>query len=143
MEQRAEKLIEIFTELLEQHYSDERSACRSSLLCSLNSNDIKVLCALDGKTNPNIKEISEELQFPMSTLTGIFNKLVEKGLVNRIRCSSDRRIVRVNLTPTGKEAAKLKKQSSYEFAMRILQPLQTEEQKQLLELLQKIINDCR
>ncbi|MDC7225445.1 MAG: MarR family transcriptional regulator [Spirochaetales bacterium] len=138
MKEKADQLILLFTSLIEDLYSDEKSASVNTPLCSLSSNDLKVLLALDGKDHPSIKEISEEKSLPMSTLTGIFNKLVDRGLVERYRCRSDRRIVRVGLSAAGQEAVSLKKQHSEDFALKILSPLSGEEQNQLLELLKKI-----
>ena len=74
----------------------------------------------------------------MSTLTGIFNKLVSKKLVTRDRCSNDRRVVRVQLTENGRKAAEVKQQHSHNFAIRILSSLNEDEQQQLIGLLEKI-----
>ncbi|MBI9106472.1 MAG: winged helix-turn-helix transcriptional regulator [Spirochaetales bacterium] len=139
MEAKADKLINLFTQLIETHYNDEKSACADTPLFSLNGNDLKVLCALCKKNSPNIKEISAELSLPMSTLTGIFNKLVSRGLVSRDRCKHDRRVVRVDLTEKGQEAAKIKNRTSQKFAVEILNSLSDSEQTELLRLLNKIV----
>jgi DNA-binding MarR family transcriptional regulator len=140
MNEKAERLIDLFSKLFEDRYDEEKSASVDTPLCSLSSNDLKVLCSLNGKDFPNIKEISDELSFPMSTLTGIFNKLVSKDLVSRDRCEFDRRVVRVNLTEKGYEAAKIKKANSQNFALSILSHLNESEQEQLLLLLEKIVS---
>ena len=140
MKEKAEKLIELFTTLMENGYRDNKSACTDTMLCSLSSNDLKVLCSLNGKQDPSIKDISEELNFPMSTLTGIFNKLVAKELVARDRCREDRRVVRVKLTEHGKKATALKQTNSRQFAIDILRKLSEQEQDQLLNLLKKIVS---
>ena len=138
MNEKSEQLIELFTKLFEYRYNDEKSSCAAPPLCSLSSNDLKVLCSLSGKDFPSIKEISEELSFPMSTLTGIFNKLVSKGLVSRDRCEFDRRVVRVNLTDHGREATKIKKDNNQNSARDILCRLTETEQDLFLALLEKI-----
>lgn len=141
MKEKAEKLVVLFSELIENSYRDQKSACIDTPLCSLSSNDLKVLCSLNGKNHPSIKEISDELAIPMSTLTGIFNKLVTKNLVARDRCEEDRRVVRVHLTAFGREAAAIKKSNSHNFALEILQKLSNKEQDQLLLLLTKIVSE--
>ena len=138
MEKRADRLSELFSRLVAYNHQDEKSACADSPLCSLNSNDLKVLCLLSCKNQPAINEISDELAIPMSTLTGIFNKLVSKKLVTRDRCSNDRRVVRVQLTENGRKAAEVKQQHSHNFAIRILSSLNEDEQQQLIGLLEKI-----
>ena len=141
MKEKAEKLAELFNRLIEYNYEDTKSACSDTPLCSLNGNDLKVLCLLSCKENPAIKEISDELSIPMSTLTGIFNKLVSKQLVARDRCSEDRRVVRVRLTDVGREAAAIKHQHSRNFAEKILKSLNEDEQSQFLGLLDKIASN--
>ncbi len=46
-------------------------------------------------------DIAEELRVNPSTGTRMCDRLVRKGLVRRIRSSSDRRVVRLRLTPAG------------------------------------------
>jgi DNA-binding MarR family transcriptional regulator len=137
MNEMAERLAELHDRIFESRYRSEKNACSEPPLCYLGSSDIRVLCTLEGRSNPSIKEISEELDMPMSTLTGIFNKLVNKNLVDRVRCSKDRRIVHVNLTEKGREAAYLKKSASADFAFDILNNLNHEEQIQLIAILEK------
>ena len=138
MKEKAAKLMELFGTIVESIYSDEKSACADSPLYCLNTNDLKVLLSLRDKENPGIKDIANELSLPMSTLTGIFNKLVSRGLVDRERCISDRRVVRVNLTEKGLEAALQKQKRGETIAVSILNKLDESEQSQLLNLLSKI-----
>lgn len=138
MKDKADRLIDLFSLLIEYSYADEKSSCKNTPLCTLNSNDLKVLLALSSKNHPGIKEISEELQLPMSTLTGIFNKLVDKDLVERDRCEEDRRVVRVHLSRRGIDAAEQKKSNTQSFAENILAKLTETEQEQFLSLLEKI-----
>lgn len=51
------------------------------------------------KNNPNCKisDIASELGIPNSTLTGILDRMVEKGFVDRERGASDRRSVVLNI----------------------------------------------
>ncbi len=146
MKEKAEKLIRLFSELLENSNRDEKTACADTPLCTLSTNDLKVLLSLCDREHPSIKEISEELQLPMSTLTGIFNKLVDRKFVKRYRCVTDRRVVRVHLTKKGCDAAAIKRENSERFASAVLNILAENEQNQLLFLLEKIISglpgDC-
>ncbi|MBB4693537.1 MarR family transcriptional regulator [Paractinoplanes abujensis] len=48
-------------------------------------------------------DIAEELQVNPSTGTRMLDRLIRKGLVRRLRSTSDRRVVRVRLTPAGRE----------------------------------------
>ncbi|BCJ49614.1 MarR family transcriptional regulator [Actinoplanes sp. NBRC 14428] len=48
-------------------------------------------------------DIAEELQVNPSTGTRMLDRLLRKGLVRRVRSTQDRRVVRVRLTPAGRQ----------------------------------------
>ena len=48
-------------------------------------------------------DIAEELQVNPSTGTRMLDRLIRKGLVGRVRSTSDRRVVQVRLTPAGRD----------------------------------------
>ncbi len=50
-----------------------------------------------------MREISDHLRVAVSTMTGLIDKLEEKGLVRRERTEEDRRIVRISLTEKGEK----------------------------------------
>ena len=49
----------------------------------------------------NFKEISEMTLITKGTLTGVVDRLEQKGLVKRVASTEDRRSIRVVLTPEG------------------------------------------
>ncbi len=84
-------------------------------------------------------EIGEKMMVTVSNLTGIVDRLEEKGLVNRERDAHDRRIVRVRLTEKG---SRLYKNTIPLFEKSISQffsPLDKSQQKELSSLLRKLI----
>ena len=84
-------------------------------------------------------EIGEKMMVTVSNLTGIVDRLEEKGLVARERDAHDRRIVRVRLTEKG---ARLHKNAIPFFEKSIAQffaPLDKSQQKELSSLLRKLI----
>lgn len=54
----------------------------------------------------SVKEIGCELWLDSGTLTPLLKRMEETGLVNRIRCTEDERIVHVQLTKEGKQLQK-------------------------------------
>ena len=54
-----------------------------------------------------MSEIAEYIDCPMSTTTGIVDKLVNKGYITRFHSDEDRRTVRVSLSQYGKETFQL------------------------------------
>jgi DNA-binding MarR family transcriptional regulator len=51
-------------------------------------------------------QIARHIMVKSSTVTGIIDRLEQKGLVNRTRTSTDRRVITVELTKSGKMLAK-------------------------------------
>ena len=84
-------------------------------------------------------EIGEKMMVTVSNLTGIVDRLEEKGLVARERDVHDRRVIRVRLTEKG---SKLYKNTIPLFEKSISQffsPLDKSQQKELSSLLRKLI----
>jgi DNA-binding MarR family transcriptional regulator len=54
----------------------------------------------------SMRELSEKLYLHVSTMTGIVDRLVKKGYVQRERSKEDRRVVRLSITATGRRVIK-------------------------------------
>lgn len=62
-----------------------------------------ILFTLFEEDNRSIKAIAARTQLSSSTLTGLLKRMEKAGLVKRSRDESDGRVVRVQLTPLGRE----------------------------------------
>lgn len=85
-----------------------------------------------------MSDLAECAQTSQASLTGIVDRLEDRGLVERVRSVEDRRVVEVSLTEAG--AAELS-QSRAGFAVRlehVLSPLSAEERAVFLGLLRKL-----
>lgn len=85
-----------------------------------------------------MREVSEYSQVAVSTMTGIIDKLEDKGLVKRERNDEDRRIVRVLLTGKGQKVYQSNVENCLELSRRMLESLDKDEQKIYLEITRKI-----
>lgn len=95
-----------------------------------------VLVILIGKKGEMImREIADHLQIPMSTATGIVDKLVEKDYLQRNYSSEDRRIVKVGLSNAGSSVYKLMSESMFVFCQATLCKFSNEEQEQFISCL--------
>ncbi|NQS77074.1 MAG: MarR family transcriptional regulator [Peptococcaceae bacterium] len=83
--------------------------------------------------------LAQGLSVPMSTATGIVNRLVKKGLLARGRSEEDRRVVTVSLTETGWQMMGDLKRLLYAKIDRVRDILSAEEFQTALELLHKLI----
>ena len=84
-------------------------------------------------------EIGEKMMVTVSNLTGIVDRLEEKGLVNRNRDAHDRRIVRVRLTEKGSKVYKNTIPLFEKGIAQFFSPLDKLQQKELSSLLRKLI----
>ena len=85
-----------------------------------------------------MSELAEVLGAPLSTASGIGERLARRGLVQRQRRPEDRRVVVVRLTRNGETAAGKLREQIDGLLRRVAGALTDEEQAQLLTLLAKV-----
>jgi DNA-binding MarR family transcriptional regulator len=83
-------------------------------------------------------ELADHARLSLSTATGLIDALVSKGLVKRERSEEDRRIVRVQLTATGRENYEQALEVRLGMVRGMLGALNKEEQELLVSLFRKI-----
>ncbi|MBI2360039.1 MAG: MarR family transcriptional regulator [Deltaproteobacteria bacterium] len=84
-------------------------------------------------------EIGEKMMVTVSNLTGIVDRLEEKGLVVRDRDVRDRRVVRVRLTEKGTKLYRTTIPFFEKSIAEFFSPLSKAQQKELAALLRKLI----
>src|SRR5882724_7812897 len=76
-------------------------------LCGgLNEKELHVINFIGGGKNVKMSDIAGNIDAPMSTLTNIVDKLVEKKYLSREHDGDDRRVINVMLAENGKTAFK-------------------------------------
>lgn len=83
-------------------------------------------------------EIGAKMMVTVSNLTGIVDRLEEKGMVVRERDTEDRRIVYVKLTPKGHRLYKTSIPTFEHTLSQLFDPLDKQQQKELGSLLKKL-----
>lgn len=84
-------------------------------------------------------QIANMLSLDGSSITGLLDRMENKGLVKRIPNSNDRRALQVMLTSRGKALEKPLSQLIEEAHNEVLQPLSSTEQDQLIGFLDAIL----
>jgi DNA-binding MarR family transcriptional regulator len=98
----------------------------------------RVLMLLSQSAEPlTMGELSSELDVPMSTATRIVDGLVKGGMAERVQDPSDRRVVRVGMSQTGRELYETGLAYSRQRMTSLLKDFTADEQKQFLKLLNK------
>lgn len=138
MEEKVNKLTQYLMGMYESHMTWTREACLHSPIAALGANGLLVLEVLDCGDRLNMGALSEKTGLPLSTLTGITDKLVDRGLLERLRSERDRRVVEVAMSDSGHKAYAYRKEAHRSKSRHILSRLIASEQDQLLRLLAKI-----
>lgn len=105
IESKQEKqLDEILARLLVSAYKIEEKAIQQISDKTLTLSEIHVLREIPGERPRTMSMVAEGLKISVGALTTAIDKLTEKGYVKRFRGKTDKRTMKVVLTPKGREA---------------------------------------
>jgi DNA-binding MarR family transcriptional regulator len=86
-----------------------------------------------------VAELARECELDAGAMTRTLDRLEAKGLVTRVRSSEDRRVVNLELTREGREAARQIPDVLCKVQNAFLQGLSVEEWQQLKDLLRRVL----
>lgn len=98
-----------------------------------------VLCCLWKEDGLATSTIGERLQQVGGTLTGVLDRMEDRGLVRRKRDSDDRRIYRIWLTPEGKQLEEVLPPIAQDVYEQAMTGISTSDRKQLSLLIAQAI----
>jgi DNA-binding MarR family transcriptional regulator len=107
---------------------------------TLSKSELFTLLQVERNGEIIMSQIADYINISMSTATGIVERLVKQGFIERNRNDSDRRIVTIRLTAEGKTLAESIKSKIFGVARQLLESLSEEEQKLLFSIFTKITN---
>lgn len=90
-------------------------------------------CVLSHPDGCSMTELAESSHQLSATMTGIVDRLVERGLVLRERDARDRRALRVGMTPEGKQLMEKVSEQKRARMVRLLADLPPEDRRALIE----------
>ncbi len=79
----------------------ERFTAESVRGCGLTQAQFDIIATLGNTAGMTYKELGDKTLITKGTLTGVIERLEQKGLVLRTRCHDDKRSFSVRLTPAG------------------------------------------
>ena len=115
----------------------ETEVC-SEICGGFNEKELQVVVFVGQHISVKMTDISENLNSPLSTLTSVVDKLVEKKFLTRVHSDEDRRVVNVALTVKGKNSFKTFSDRKDEMAEKILSQYNATEQANFIGYLGKM-----
>jgi len=89
------------------------------------------LTLIDEYGHPSISNLGKKINVSKSQMTARIDQLVEDGLIERINDAQDRRIIRIQLTPEGREFLKSSQKNIETNTNQLIAPLSTEDLEEL------------
>lgn len=132
-----EELISQLTELLHR-FSRKVKQEMNQLDQELTMSDFLVLKYIREKGTINVSDIAKHLQVSLSHVTNISDRLIAKGLIDRVRSVEDRRVVVLTLLPEGERIALEIQKRRKEYLEQLLEKVSDEELKLLIQIFTKI-----
>lgn len=121
--------LRVFHQLQVAHNALFRAADRRTRqTVGLTTSQIAVLFVLSQSDAQPISEIAKRLSMGKSSLTGLVDRMVDRGLVARIASSSDRRVTNVHLRQSGAKMLARVKDETKHFNTALLAPFNNKEQ---------------
>ncbi len=105
--------------------------------------EIFTMLYLDKRKESTMTELVEYINTPMSTATGIVDRLVKNGYVFRDRSEEDRRIVILRLTEEGSQLITSLKDLLSRYLSMIIDDLTEEEKQFMTKIALKIMNNLQ
>lgn len=105
---------------------------------NLSKLELLTLEAISRQQGLIMTELARGLGIRLSTATGIIDRLVEKGLVERSRNGGDRRVVRLKLTDKGNEIASAYQEQMKGIFGKMMAVLSAQERENLVSVIEKI-----
>ena len=106
--------------------------------CGLTIPQMMVIRAIQELGDVTVKRISDNVSLSQATVSTIMNRLEERQLVERIRSSTDRRIVNARLTTQGNDVLNTVPSLLHESFINRFDNLEPIQQQQILSALQDV-----
>jgi DNA-binding MarR family transcriptional regulator len=104
----------------------------------LHPREFAVLRAVGFQEGQTQQALADRLQIPRSRMVAIVDELEARGFLERHPNPSDRRVRELHLTDTGRTALEEAFAQAVAYEQQVTAPLEQQERKQLLDLLQRV-----
>jgi DNA-binding MarR family transcriptional regulator len=133
-------MIDIVARLSSMLAQTEESAKEQFDLTGLTLTQMNYLETINHLNNPNLTELASILKLSKPTVKVSIDKLIERNYVFKVQSDDDRRSAHLHLTEKGEQINRIHDLAHRNIAGSIVAKLSEEEQKQMIELLRKVLN---
>ena len=138
----SDEVVDKFNKLLSSIYSNlmlrEIEAIKNGIYRDLTFHEIHTIEAIGDLTNGTVSEIAKTVGVTQSTMSTMIDKLVKKGIAERIRSDKDRRVLHIHLTKKGRAAYKEHEDVHRQVTRNWLKALSKEEQEFTFDIMKSI-----
>lgn len=109
-----------------------------NVLLDCSKNEILIIWLLYRNSDVNMSRISEYINVPLNTATGIVSRLEKKGYVTRARSAEDKRVVTIELAADGKRLmSEIIEEITY-YGTKVMSSFTKEEMGLVLKILEQV-----
>ena len=130
--------VELWRSVVDSWRRLQRAAEKNLLRADLSVAELRILKVLREQGSSPMNRFSTETMLSQPTITGIVDKLEERGLVKRVRSKEDRREVLIAITPMGRDILAKGMDMHRRFVERALSAMKADEVALLVSLLEKL-----
>jgi DNA-binding MarR family transcriptional regulator len=134
-EQRVQELAQ-FIEALTERFKANESVFADRL--EVTERELALLRALAGEGPMIMRALGGRFGVPVSTMTGLVDRMEQKGLVRRMRGRRDRRAIELEATPVGALALSEHARGMEAIARGMLETLGDRDQQALIAILRRV-----
>jgi DNA-binding MarR family transcriptional regulator len=124
--------------MLLQRFKLEPSVIAGSPYADLHANDVGLLVMLRQPEEWSVRRIAQSLGAPISTISSALDRLDKRGLVTRGHIAKDRRMVRIELSATGRRLVTKIRASQVEACRAMLALLDPRDREILIRLVTQL-----
>lgn len=110
-----------------------------NILMNCSKNEMFVLILLYRFDDVNMSQIADYINIPLNTATGVISRMEKKGMLVRVRSTTDKRVVTIKLTQLGQTQINDIVNAYMVYGKQIVTSLSSDELKVLTKVFSKVI----
>lgn len=130
--------VELWRSFVDSWKRVQRAAEKNLLTVEMTAAELRILRVLREHGSSPMHRFCAETMLSQPSITGVVDRLEERGYVERVRSSEDRREVLIAITPKGGEAYARTEEVHRRFVKKMLSALRDEEVESLTRLLRTL-----